>query len=79
MILRFGWPAADRAEETMSEAELHIIEARMLEGRRAKARRGEVGMADRLSYTLPFARQLGIQDPGQAVAEGIIRLALAQL
>jgi DNA invertase Pin-like site-specific DNA recombinase len=28
---------------TMSEAELHILKARMLEGRRAKARRGELG------------------------------------
>ena len=27
---------------TMSEAELHILKARMLEGRRAKARRGEL-------------------------------------
>jgi hypothetical protein len=48
----------------MSEAELHILKARMLEGRHAKARRGELGMADRLSYPLPFARQLGI--PGLA-------------
>jgi DNA invertase Pin-like site-specific DNA recombinase len=30
---------------TMSEAELHILKARMLEGRRAKARRGELGKA----------------------------------
>ena len=28
---------------TMSEAELHILKARMLEGRRSKARRGELG------------------------------------
>ena len=27
----------------MSEAELHILKARMLEGKRAKARRGELG------------------------------------
>ena len=30
---------------TMSEAELHILKARMLEGRKAKARRGELGKA----------------------------------
>ncbi|WP_054692640.1 recombinase family protein [Desulfosarcina cetonica] len=29
---------------TMSEAELHILKRRMLEGKRAKARRGELGM-----------------------------------
>ena len=32
---------------TMSEAELHILKARMLEGRRAKARRGELGKSCR--------------------------------
>jgi DNA invertase Pin-like site-specific DNA recombinase len=35
---------------TMSEAELHILEARMLEGRRAKARRGELGKAVPMGY-----------------------------
>jgi DNA invertase Pin-like site-specific DNA recombinase len=34
----------------MSEAELHILKARMLEGRRAKARRGELGKAVPMGY-----------------------------
>lgn len=35
---------------TMSEAELHILKARMLEGRRAKARRGELGKPVPMGY-----------------------------
>lgn len=35
---------------TMSEAELHIIKARMLEGRRAKARRGELSKSLPMGY-----------------------------
>jgi DNA invertase Pin-like site-specific DNA recombinase len=35
---------------TMSEAELHILKARMLEGRRAKARRRELGKALPMCY-----------------------------
>jgi DNA invertase Pin-like site-specific DNA recombinase/uncharacterized protein YndB with AHSA1/START domain len=35
---------------TMSEAELHILKARMLEGRRAKARRGELGKPLPMGY-----------------------------
>jgi DNA invertase Pin-like site-specific DNA recombinase len=35
---------------TMSEAELHILKARMLEGRRAKARRGELGKTLPMGY-----------------------------
>jgi len=35
---------------TMSEAELHILKARMLEGRKAKARRGELGKAVPMGY-----------------------------
>lgn len=35
---------------TMSEAELHIIRSRMLEGKRSKARRGELGKAVPLGY-----------------------------
>src|SRR5271163_1138436 len=34
----------------MSEAELHILKARMLEGRRAKARRGELGKPVPMGY-----------------------------
>ena len=35
---------------TMSEAELHILKARMLEGRLAKARRGELGRTVPMGY-----------------------------
>ena len=35
---------------TMSEAELHILKARMLEGKRAKARRGELGKPVPMGY-----------------------------
>jgi DNA invertase Pin-like site-specific DNA recombinase len=35
---------------TMSEAELHILKARMHEGRKAKARRGELGKAVPMGY-----------------------------
>src|SRR5271165_5727874 len=35
---------------TMSEAELHILKARMLEGRRSKARRGELGKPLPMGY-----------------------------
>ena len=34
----------------MSEAELHILKQRMLEGKRAKARRGELGMLVPMGY-----------------------------
>jgi len=35
---------------TMSEAELHILKQGMLEGKRAKARRGELGMPVPMGY-----------------------------
>ena len=34
----------------MSEAELHILKQRMLEGKRAKARRGALGMRVPMGY-----------------------------
>jgi hypothetical protein len=34
----------------MSEAELHVLKARMLEARLAKARRGELGRAVPMGY-----------------------------
>jgi DNA invertase Pin-like site-specific DNA recombinase len=39
-----------RLKGTMSEAELHVLKARMLEGRRAKARRGELGKPVPMGY-----------------------------
>ncbi|WP_425360781.1 recombinase family protein [Candidatus Tisiphia endosymbiont of Ceraclea dissimilis] len=38
---------------TMSEAELHIIKQRMLQGKKAKARRGELGMQVAMGYVIP--------------------------
>lgn len=35
---------------TMSEAEVHLLKQRMLEGKRAKARRGELGMSVPIGY-----------------------------
>ena len=57
---------------TMSEAELHILKARMLEGRRAKARRGELGKAVPMGYLRrPFGEV--VFDPDEQ-AQATIRL-----
>jgi hypothetical protein len=57
---------------TMSEAELHIIKARMLEGRRSKARRGELAKSLPAGYV---ARPSGevIFEPDEQ-AQSVIRL-----
>ena len=61
---------------TMSEAELHILKQRMLEGKRAKARRGELGMP----VAMGFVRQLSgliVKDPdeqAQSVIERVFEL-----
>lgn len=49
---------------TMSEAELHILKRRMLEGKKAKARRGELGMQVPMGY---FRRPSGevVKDPDE--------------
>src|SRR5260370_25560649 len=57
---------------TMSEAELHILKARMLEGRRAKARRGELGMRLPMGYVRRLSGE-GALDPDEQ-AQGTIRL-----
>jgi DNA invertase Pin-like site-specific DNA recombinase len=57
---------------TMSEAELHIIKARMLEGRRAKARRGELGKAVPMGYLRRMSGEV-ILDPDEQ-AQATIRL-----
>ena len=55
---------------TMSEAELHILKRRMLEGKRGKARRGELGMPVPRGY---FRRPSGevIKDPDEQVQETV--------
>jgi excisionase family DNA binding protein len=57
---------------TMSEAELHILKARMLEGRRAKARRGELGKAVPMGYLRRPSGEI-VFDPDEQ-AQATIRL-----
>jgi DNA invertase Pin-like site-specific DNA recombinase len=57
---------------TMSEAELHVLKARMLEGRRAKARRGELGKAVPMGYLRRPSGEV-VLDPDEQ-AQGTIRL-----
>jgi hypothetical protein len=57
---------------TMSEAELHILKARMLEGRRAKARRGELGKPVPMGYLQHPSGQT-VFDPDEQ-AQATIRL-----
>jgi excisionase family DNA binding protein len=57
---------------TMSEAELHILKARMLEGRRAKARRGELGKPVPMGYLRRPSGEVAL-DPDEQ-AQGTIRL-----
>lgn len=58
---------------TMSEAELHILKQRMIEGKRAKARRGELGMQVPMGYV----RQLSgivVKDPDEQAQSAIERV-----
>jgi DNA invertase Pin-like site-specific DNA recombinase len=57
---------------TMSEAELHILKARMLEGRRAKARRGELGKMVPMGYVRRPSGEVAF-DPDEQ-AQTVIRL-----
>ena len=56
----------------MSEAELHILKGRMLEGRRAKARRGELGKTLPMGYLRRPSGEITL-DPDEQ-AQGTIRL-----
>jgi DNA invertase Pin-like site-specific DNA recombinase len=53
---------------TMSEAELHILKARMLEGRRAKARRGELGKPVPMGYVRRPSGEIAFDPDEQAQA-----------
>lgn len=57
---------------TMSEAELHILKARMLAGRRAKAQRGELGKLVPMGYLRRPSGEV-VLDPDEQ-AQGTIRL-----
>lgn len=61
---------------TMSEAELHVIKQRMLQGKLAKARRGELGLLLPMGY---FRRPSGevIKDPDEQ-AQSAIELVFTQ-
>lgn len=53
---------------TMSEAELHILKARMLEGRRSKARRGELGKPVPMGYLRRASGEVVLDPDEQARA-----------
>jgi DNA invertase Pin-like site-specific DNA recombinase len=57
---------------TMSEAELHILEARMLDARMAKARRGELGKPVPMGYVRRPSGEI-VLDPDEQ-AQATIRL-----
>lgn len=61
---------------TMSEAELHVLKQRMLEGKRAKARRGELGMKLPMGYWRPPSGEV-IKDPDEQ-AQTVIELVFNQ-
>ena len=52
---------------TMSEAELHILKARMLEGRMAKARRGELGRPVPMGYVRRPSGEIALDPDEQAL------------
>lgn len=60
---------------TMSEAELHILKARMHEGRKAKARRGELILGLPRGYVLKPSGEVAL-DPDESV-QRVIRLVFA--
>lgn len=53
---------------TMSEAELHILKARMLAGRKAKARRGELGKSVPIGYVRRPSGEVAFDPDEQAQA-----------
>jgi DNA invertase Pin-like site-specific DNA recombinase len=61
---------------TMSEAELHILKQRMLEGKRAKARRGELKLRLPMGYHRDLSGAV-IKDP-DAQARGVIETIYTQ-
>lgn len=58
---------------TMSEAELHILKQRMLEGKRAKARRGELGMRVPMGYVRQPSGEVA-KDPDEQAQSVITRV-----
>jgi len=58
---------------TMSEAELHILKQRMLEGKRAKARRGELGLRVPMGYIRQPSGEI-VKDPDEQAQRVIERV-----
>lgn len=58
---------------TMSEAELHILKQRMQEGKRAKARRGELGMLLPMGYIRQLSGDV-VKDPDEQAQTVIQRV-----
>jgi DNA invertase Pin-like site-specific DNA recombinase len=58
---------------TMSEAELHILKQRMLEGKRAKARRGGLGMRVPMGYVRQPSGEVA-KDPDEQAQSAIERV-----
>ena len=58
---------------TMSEAELHILKQRMLEGKRAKARRGELGLPVPMGYVRQPSGEV-VKDPDEQAQTVIQRV-----
>jgi DNA invertase Pin-like site-specific DNA recombinase len=58
---------------TMSEAELHILKARMLEGKRAKARRGELGKTVPMGYVRRPSGEVAFGPENRLVARTLER------
>ena len=58
---------------TMSEAELHILKQRMLEGKRAKARRGELGLLLPMGYVHQPSGEV-VKDPDEQAQSVIVRI-----
>lgn len=61
---------------TMSEAELHVLKQRMLAGKRAKAERGELGMALPMGYVRRLSGEIA-KDPDEQ-AQAVIQLVFDQ-
>jgi DNA invertase Pin-like site-specific DNA recombinase len=61
---------------TMSEAELHVLKQRMLQGKMAKARRGELGMRLPIGYLCRPSGEV-VQDPDEQV-QAVVRLVFEQ-
>ena len=61
---------------TMSEAELHVLKQRMLQGRKAKARRGELGFAVPIGYVRRPSGEI-VKDPDER-AQSVIDVIFDQ-